>query len=393
METTKVFSELIKAYADPSIRVIALKGGTRSGKTWAILQALDYIARRSTRPRLISVVSETMPHLKRGAIRDFKNMLETEEVYRPGSWHDTDKIYTYDKARIEFFSADSPEKVLGPARQILYINECINVEWEVYRQLAVRTTEKIILDFNPAHEFWVDSKLMHRPDVRVIHSTYLDNDMLTAAQISEIESNRELDPEWWGIYGEGKTGSKQGLVIKNWDIVPGLPPRSEWKKAYIGIDFGWTAPTAIELVVLSQGEVWIDELAYAPNLDNPDIAKIVIDAGYKGLEIIADPAEPKSKSELKNAGLWVPDGIIKDISLGITVMNRYKKHYTARSVGTIAENRLYRYAKDKKTDEYTNNPIDKHNHAKDCERYVFLNRLSNIAAGFDVTVGTARRSN
>lgn len=387
MQTTKVFSELLAAYLDPSIRVIALKGGTRSGKTWAVIQFLNYLARKSKKQRLISVVSETMPHLKRGAIRDFENMLKEEGAYNVARWHDTDKIYTYENAKLEFFSADSPEKVLGPARQVLYINECINVEWEVYRQLAVRTTEKIILDYNPAHEFWVDTKLAKRDDVKVIHSTYLDNDMLTAAQIAEIESNKEEDPEWWRVYGEGKTGSKQGLIIKRWDEVDAMPPRDEWKKSFIGIDFGWTAPTAIMHMVLSYGEVYIDQLAYASNLDNPDIAKIVIDAGLKDFEVIADPAEPKSIKELQNAGLWVADsGIVKDIDLGISVMNRFKKHYTKRSLDSIKENRLYRYAMDKKTGEYTTKPIDKHNHAKDAERYVFLNRLSNIAAGWDITV-------
>src|SRR5690606_29690528 len=134
-------------------------------------------------------------------------------------------------------------------------------------QLAVRTTEKIILDYNPAWEFWVDTKLAHRKDVRIIQSTYLDNDMLTAAQISEIESNREIDPDWWTVYGEGNTGSKEGLVVQNWDIVDGLPPRGQWKKAFIGIDFGWSNPTAIMLIVLGPGgEVWIDELAYERNL-------------------------------------------------------------------------------------------------------------------------------
>lgn len=391
MDTTKVFSDLLAAYIDPAVRVVALKGSTRSGKTWATLQLLNTIAVKSKSPRLISVVSETMPHLKRGAIRDFTNMLESEEAYNRNAWHDTDKIYSYNKGKIEFFSADQPSKVHGPARDVLYMNECINMEYEIYRQLAVRTTEKIILDYNPAYEFWLDTKLAHRSDVRIIHSTYLDNDMLTAAQIAEIESNREIDPDWWKVYGLGEMGSKQGLVWQNWDIVDKLPPRNEWKKAFIGIDWGWSSPTAIELVVLSQGEVWIDELAYLPNLDNPEIAKIIIDAGYKDLEIIADPAEPKSKKELRNAGLRVADEISKDINLGIRVVNRYKKHYTARSLGTIDENRKYRYAKDKKTDEYTNDPIDNFNHAKDAERYVFLNRLSNISTGFDVTIGTAAR--
>lgn len=390
METTKVFSDLLEAYIDPTVRVVALKGGTRSSKTWSTLQLLNTIAAKSKKPRLISVVSETMPHLKRGAIRDFKNLLEADGVYNPYSWHDTDKIYSYKKGKIEFFSADQPGKVHGPARDVLYINECINLIWEVYRQLAIRTTEKIILDYNPAYEFWVDSKLAPRPDVRIIQSTYKDNDMLTAAQISEIESNMLIDPEWWKVYGLGETGSRQGLIIQNWDIVESLPPRNEWKKAFIGVDFGWSAPTAIELVVLSRGEVWIDELAYAPNLDNPEIARIILDAGFKDLEVIADPAEPKSKQELRNAGLTVPDNIVKDINLGIRVMNRYKKHYTSRSLNSIDENRKYRYEQNKEGD-YTGTPIDKFNHAKDLERYIFLNRLSNIKSGFDVTVGSSSR--
>ena len=147
MDTTKVFSDLLEAYIDPAVRIVALKGGTRSGKTWATMQLLNLIAQKSKTPRLISVVSETMPHLKRGAIRDFKNMLEAEKVFNPSKFNETDKIYKYGKGAIEFFSADEPGKVHGPARDVLYINECINVGWEVYRQLAVRTTEKIILDW------------------------------------------------------------------------------------------------------------------------------------------------------------------------------------------------------------------------------------------------------
>jgi phage terminase large subunit len=272
------------------------------------------------------------------------------------------------------------------------VNEAIHLEWETYRQLAVRTTEKIILDYNPAYEFWVDSKLAPRADVRIITSTYKDNDMLTASQISEIESNEELDPEWWKVYGLGQTGSKAGLVIKNWDIVQAMPPRSEWKKAFIGVDFGWSNPTAVMLVVLAHGDLWIDELAYEKNLDNPDIAALIKACGHKDLEIIADPAEPKSIKELRTAGLNVAEkGIVKDIKLGLRVLNRYKKHYTARSLGSIDENRKYRYPQDAEGNYVEDLPIDKHNHAKDAERYVALNRLSNISTGFDVTTSARSR--
>lgn len=390
METTKVFSDLLNAYVDPTVRVILLRGGTRSSKTWSAIQLCNTIAAKSKTPRLISVVSETMPHLKRGAIRDFENMLKADDVYNRDAWHDTDKVYSYNKGKIEFFSADSPGKVHGPARQILYGNEVINWPYEVYRQLAVRTTEKIILDYNPAFEFWADSKLMPRKDVRVIDSTYLDNDLLSAAQIAEIESNRDIDPEWWAVYGLGKIGTREGLVVKNWDIVAEMPPRSLWKSAYIGIDFGWSAPSAVMLVVLSQGEVYIDELAYGPNMDNPDMAAAIKGAGYADIEAICDKADPLRIKDLKGLGIRAVASENKEIKLGLRIMNRYKKHYTQRSLNSIAENRQYRYPQ-LPEGGYGDVPIKAHGHAKDAERYVFLNRLSNIPTGFDVTVGSAGR--
>jgi len=275
---------------------------------------------------------------------------------------------------------------------VLFINECINLSFDVYRQLSVRTTEKVILDYNPAFEFWVDTKLAHRDDVALIHSTYLDNDMLSPAQIAEIESNREIDPDWWKVYGLGLTGSTEGIVVKNWDIVDSLPPREEWKAAYLGVDFGWTNPSAISLVVLAHGEVWLDQLLYARGKDNTELASCILESEYNDLEVICDGAEPKSIRELQNAGVRAIRTENKDIRLGIRVMNRYKKHYTKSSVDTIRENRLYHYPL-LPDGTYGDIPVDKDGHAKDAERYVFLNRLSNISSGFDITVGRAARKN
>lgn len=392
METTKVFSDLLAAYVDPTIRIIALKGGTRSSKTWSVLQLLNTIAAKTKRPRLISVVSETLPHLKRGAIRDFKKMLNDDEIYNPDLWHDTDKTYSYKRGQIEFFSAGDAGKVHGPSRDILYVNECINIAYEIYRQLAVRTVEKTILDYNPAYEFWVDTKLAHRADVRIISSTYKDNDLLKPSQIAEIESNMLIDPEWWKVYGLGLTGSVEGLCVKpgTWRQIPEMP--RGLKKEFLGIDFGWSKPTAIYHV--GQGEqdgVYIDEIKYTPGMDNPAIAQAIKDAGLAHLEVICDAAEPKSIAELKKLGIKATKSDNKDIKLGLQIMNRYQKFYTERSLGIIEESRRYKYKKNPITDEYTDEPIDEHNHAIDAVRYVFLNRLSNIAPSFAVTTGRAKK--
>lgn len=391
MDTTNVFSKNLGAYIVPDTRTIVNKGGTRSSKTWSILQLLYIIAVKSKKPRVISVVSETMPHLKRGCIRDFRTMLEADGIWNEDSWNATDFVYRIGSCIIEFFSADMPSKVTGPARDILFINECINVPFDVYRQLAARTSETVFLDYNPLYDFWVDSKVLPREDTALIHSTYKDNDMLSAAQIAEIVYQGSIDENYYRVMVLGETGIYEGAIINNWDIVESLPPRDTWKKHWIGVDFGWSAPTAIMHVILGEGgEVWIDELAYGRGLDNPDIAQIIIDAGYADIETICDKAEPKSIKEIKNAGVNAVPSDNKDIDLGIKVMNRYKKHYTSRSLNSIDENRKYRYKQDA-DGEFTGKPIDAFNHAKDAERYVFLNRLSNTNSGFAVTVGTAAR--
>lgn len=269
MNVTSVFGRNLDAYND-KYRYIVNKGSTRSSKTFSILQLLIMIARFSVEPMVISVVSESMPHLKKGCIRDFKFMLQEEGLWNDKNWNATESIYKINKSIIEFFSSDTTGKVHGPSRRILYINECINIEYEIFRQLAIRTTETIFLDCNPSFEFWLDEKILPRDEACLIHSTYKDNEYLTEAQVREIESNMS-DTNWWRVYGEGLTGSLQGVVIQNWNIVNEMP--DNYKNRWIGIDFGYTNdPTAIVDIRLSEGELWIDELLYSRGYDNIMIA-------------------------------------------------------------------------------------------------------------------------
>lgn len=385
METTNVFKKNLASFIRPDIRTIVNKGGARSSKTWSILQLLYLIALKSKKPRTISVVSESLPHLKRGCIRDFESMLKPEGIWSANDWNATDKIYRVNRSEIEFIGADMPDKLIGPARDILFINECINVPFDLYRQASTRTREKVILDYNPLYEFWVDDKVLPSDSSVLLHSTYKDNNMLSAAQIAEIEYQGSIDENYRRVYILGETGSYEGLVIKNWDIVGDMV--KDFKKEYIGLDFGYGAPTAAEHIRLSGGETWIDEIIYETNLTNPDIAKRIKDAGLGHVTVVADSAEPKSIRELQNAGLTVvaADKGDDSVRLGIQIMNRYKKHYTARSLGSVDENRKYRYMQDS-NGNYTGKPIDKFNHAKDAERYVFLKYLGDIITEFDFSV-------
>lgn len=391
MQTTSVYKKNEKAYKK-GYRYIANKGSTRSSKTYSVLQLLFNIAENSDRPIVISIVSESIPHLKKGCIRDFKDILAGEGKWIAKNWNATDKIYKINESIIEFFSVDTPGKVHGPSRDILYVNECINIDYETYRQLAIRTTETIFLDCNPCFEFWLDEKVLSQEkEAHLIHSTYKDNDYLTEAQVREIESNKN-DKDWWQVYGLGLTGTVQGMVIKNWDIVSELP--QEYKNRWIGIDFGFTNdPTAIIDVRLSAGELWIDELLYSRGYDNIMIAKHLQSLHIsKDTLIIADSAEPKSIREIASFGWKVePAQKGKDsVGIGIATLNRYKKHVTKKSLNIINEYRNYRWMTDHNGNQI-NTPIDRHNHSIDAQRYICLNKLLERNSSMSYSIAKGRK--
>lgn len=363
--------------------VVVNKGGARSGKTWSLLQCLVFIALHQ-KNKLISVVGESIPFLKRGAMRDFKSLLD--DMWNVECWNATDKVYTFPttKSSIEFFSADNEGKVHGSARDYLFINECYFIPYEIYRQLAVRTRKAIMLDYNPRSRFWVDEWLIGKPNVALIKSTYKDNDFLTDRQKAEIESYEKSDPNWWRVYGLGETGSVEGLVYTNWQIVDAMP--DTYKKEFFCIDFGFTNdPTAILRVRLSGGELWVEELAYRTGMLNQDIVKCLQDNHVaRGAMIVCDSAEQKSIAEINNLGGFRAVPVAKgrgSIVSGITAVQAYKLNVTQDALGTIDELRNYSWKRDI-NGSYINEPIDRYNHSLDALRYgvtTFLQAQRNVS--------------
>lgn len=349
--------------------IIVNKGGTRSGKTWSLLQ-LCYTIAELWQGVVISVVGETIPFLKRGAIRDFRTMMGA--VWDADKWNASDKVYTLPNgSQIEFFSADNESKVHGSARDVLFVNECYFIPYEIYRQLAVRTRKRILLDYNPRSRFWVDEHLIGKEGVALIHSTYKDNPHLTPMQIAMIESNKG-DENWWRVYGMGETGSVEGLIYRNWRIVTDMP--SIFKKEFICVDFGFTNdPTAILRVRLSGGELWVQELAYRTGMLNADIVACLQQHGVgKGALIVCDSAEQKSIAEINALGGFRAVPVAKgrgSVTAGITAVQAYKLNVMQDALGTIDELRNYSWMRDSVNGGYINEPVDKYNHALDALRY------------------------
>lgn len=368
MKLTNVFTKNIEAYSN-GYRYIINQGGTSSSKTYSILQLLILIAMKKNN-LLISIVAESFPHLKRGALRDFIKILEQEGVYSEDMHNKSSNSFVLGNSTIEFFSADESSKLRGARRDILYINECNNIDKRAFDELSVRTKYNTFLDFNPVSEFWAHELVQQKKDnVAFIKSTYKDNQHLDKNIIDEIESRRHTDPYWWQVFGEGEIGVLDGVIFNNWRVVDEVP---QSPKKVIGLDFGYTNdPTAIIEITYSDGEIYLHEVVFQTQLTNQMIAKMILqDETLKTNIIVCDSAEPKSIDELRLAGVRsIPaDKGADSVRSGIDLMKQYKINITKSSVNLIKEFRNYRWKQDK-DGKSMNVPIDIYNHGIDATRY------------------------
>lgn len=347
-------------------RLKIVQGGTSAGKTIAILLILIDIA-QSQGGRIISVVSESVPHLKRSAIRDFLNIMESHNYFREENWNRTDLVYTFETGtKIEFFGTDSPDKVRGPRRDILFINECNNVSFEVYTQLSIRTKEFIYLDYNPVSEFWVHAEIIPKQEHDFVILTYKDNEGLPETIIKEIESRKD-NKGFWQVYGLGLIGEVNGKIYKDWQIIDELP--HEAKLVRRGLDFGYTNdPTAIVDIYSYNGGYILDEVCYQKGMSNKNIADILKDRLFA--MTIADSSEPKSIDEIRTYGVNIK-GANKgpgSVNQGIQFLQDQRISVTKRSANIIHEYRNYLWETDR-NGIILNIPEDRFNHALDATRY------------------------
>lgn len=375
MDTTMTFHKLIKAYTDGN-ELIVMRGGTSSGKSYAILELLILIAHKHK--VLISVVSETWPHLSKGCYHDFLEILKGDDLYDERFHNKTEHSYQFLNGKIEFFSCDSPSKVHGPRRDILFINEAVNISYEIFTQLDVRTDKCTIIDFNPCHEFWLQDIPPTEKMVEIV-TTYKDNKFLSQKIIKGIEAKQFTHPDWWKVYGLGEYGIISETIFTNWKQCDKIP--IDAKLIGFSTDFGFTNdPTAVVEVRMQDGAIYLKELVYETGLTNRDISKKYEEVGIcRGMDdIIADCAEPKSIHELRQAGWNVhpspkgPDSIIK----GLDIMMQYQIFITAESINLIKEFRMYRWQRDKISGKMINKPIGGLAHGIDGVRYVCLKKLN-----------------
>jgi len=375
-------------------RVRVIQGGTSSFKTFSIIPLLITYAIDNPNSE-ISIVSESIPHLRRGAMRDFIKIMEWTSNYNPDNWNKSSFTYLFNSGSfIEFFSVTEESKLRGARRDILFVNEANNVPWEAFHQLSIRTKKFIYIDYNPTAEFWAHTELVGKNDTDFVILTYKDNDALDPAIIREIEKAKTKAEtsaywaNWWKVYGLGQVGTLQGAIYEDFEVVEGIDV-SRAKFVALGLDWGFSNdPTAL-VAIYRQGDcLLIQELLYATGLTNQDIADKLRSLGItRAWEIVADSAEPKSIEEIYRLGFNIkpaekgPDSVRN----GIDILKRFKLQVTKDSTNLIKELRSYTWATDKEG-KNTGVPIDSFNHACDAMRYVALNKLRVSNSGKYVVV-------
>lgn len=386
-------------------RVRIIQGGTSASKTISILLKLiglaqtDYTCRKCgtkgcqdkahtaqwvMEPTLTSITSESVPHLKRGAIRDFKKIMKSHGYWKDSCWNATDSIYTFETgSQIEFFSTDNGDKLRGGRRDRGFMNEANNCTFDAFEQLEVRTTEFFIIDFNPSVEFWAHLEVMgKRDDVDFLILTYKDNEALRPEIVASIEQ-RKNRKGWWQVYGLGQLGEVEGKIYKDWQIIDTVPHEARLVRR--ALDFGYSNdPAALVDIYYYNGGYIFDQQLYRKGMLNKPIADFITNLDEPQTLVIADSAEPKSIAELQGYGINIlpADKGQDSIRNGIATVQAQRISMTKRSVDLIREYRQYMWRFDRDGRQLTE-PEEGNDHALDAVRYGIVSLTTDVEDDFD----------
>jgi len=379
IKATPVFYANKKAYEE-GYPIICNEGGSRSSKSYSVVQLLIHIAINKPNTR-ISFVSHSLPHIKRGVYRDFKNIMEQWNIWDEKDFRYTDFIYTFKNGSyIELFGLEDPDKAKGPARDILFVNEANLISKALFDQLLIRTTGQVFLDWNPADFIsWVYD-VADNPKSKRIHSTYLNNlPNLSESQIRNIEQYKDLPDDFmWKVYGLGERGSAKEIIYTQWKQYDQAPDGD----VFYGLDFGYVHPAALVKVTHYEGQNYFEEIVYQSGLTLSDLSRLIKEKLPERATIYADAAEPKSIEELYRQGFNIKPAQ-KDVWAGIVKMKSYPINLHYNSKNLRREFMSYKWKKDK-NDNVIEEPVKANDDLMDACRYAVFTHLTKLK--FEVSV-------
>jgi phage terminase large subunit len=309
-------------------------------------------------------------------MRDFIDILKQYGLYREEHHNKSSSEYKLNNNLVEFISVDQPQKIRGRKRDILFINEANELDFEDWQQLVFRTTEKIIIDYNPSDEYhWIYDKVLNRDDVDFYKTTYLDNPFLDKSIIKEIERLKQTDEQYWQIYGLGEKGISKATIF-NYYEVPHIPHDAELVS--YGADAGYTNdPSTLVSVYKKDHNLYIKEHLYRTMMTTKDLSDHFKRESVGRNTIYFDAAEPRLIDELRRMGHNIQPSLKgrDSVNAGIDLLKRFKIHLVTSDDNLIMEFRNYKWVTDK-SGKLTNTPVDKNNHLIDAVRYATYSIMS-----------------
>lgn len=373
ISTNKVF-ELLR---DSDKRITVMQGGSRSGKTYNIL--IWFIAELlKSRGETLSIVRASLPSIKGSVMRDFVDILTKLNLYKDANFNKTESVYMLPgNNMVEFVSIDQPQKIRGRKRSKLFINEANELEYDAWIQLAMRTTGKIVLDYNPSMEYhWIYDHVIGRDDADFYITTYKDNPFLDANIRAEIERLQEVDENYWRVYGLGERGQSQLTIYTHWKTCDEMPFS---QKYFYGLDWGFKAPTALVRCLIRDGAMYAKELLYEPELHLDAVAARLGELGVsKRDNIWCDSASPQSIDYLRRFGYNAKKSD-KKVPDGIRAVQSKPLFITKDSESMLKEIRNYKWKIKKDSNNEVppkEEPVKMWDHTLDALRYAVVSETS-----------------
>ena len=355
-------------------RYLVVQGGMRAAKSYSIVMLIISWCQTYT-DKIATIASMSYPHLSRGVIRDFQAIMKAADIWEPERWNQSSKIYTFSNGTIlEFISVDNMS-AHGPARDLLFVNEANDMEFQTFSNLAFRTTGKVIIDYNPTHEFWAHQLIKDEKDnADFIILTYKDNEALAPTIREAIESRKpkkgEKPSNWWTVYGLGQIGSLEGNIYSGWRKAT----EDDYKNAKLiryGLDFGFSndETALVGIWRKESGELIAQELIYKTNILGSQYGDELRRAGVdSSVLIVADAARPEIIAEIKAQGFRIV-GADKNAGSVLRGIDRVKQEQIIYEGKDLEREYLSYQWRTKRSGETLDEPQDGNDHLMDALRY------------------------
>lgn len=353
-----------------------IQGGASAGKTFAIITLLIGYC-QSYPDSLVTVVGLSYPHLEAGSIRDFVKIMKEVNIWNAERWNKSAKTYTFSNGSILEFKSIDRMSARGPRRDVLFVNEANGISWETFQELATRTKDFCILDFNPSAKFWAHEELVEglASDTTYIILTYKDNEALSAREVANIESRKpkpgEEPSNWWVVYGLGQIGTLEGNVYSGWSEDTFDHIRQAGKLVRYGLDFGFSNDeTALVAVYdMGNGKLGLVEKLYRKGMLGSDYGPIFNRIGVDpNVLIVADSARPEIIAEIQKDGFRCI-GADKNAGSVLRGIDRVAQHQIIYHGANLKREYLSYAWRKKRSGEVLDEPEDGNDHLMDALRY------------------------